>query len=384
MNDIEQKLRELRRRLHDIPERSGGEVQTKAELIRFLKANTALDIVDRGGWFYATPADGSPAAPAEGTSSTPADGSPAGLGVAIRADMDAVTGADGKPYHGCGHDGHCAVLAGCALLYDALRREGKALDKSVYFLFQPEEETGAGAQKCRELFDLERIGAIYGMHNIPGQPAATPLLIRGVFACASRGLTLNFAGRQSHAAYPEDGINPAFAIAELISGWEQLTRADRYSGLTLATIVNVRVGTRAFGVSAGDGELSVTLRAHNGSDLDALEAALIARARELCFKQGLTLDWQRFDVFPETRNDDALYERAASALDAAGIRYKQLDEPFRWSEDFGVYQKERPGLFLGVGAGEDAAPLHTPQYEWNDGITLAASRILLTAAGILV
>ncbi|HIS31230.1 MAG TPA: hypothetical protein IAB44_06750 [Candidatus Limivivens intestinipullorum] len=36
----------------------------------------------------------------------------------------------------------------------------------------------------------------------------TVLLRDGVFSCASLGLTIRILGRQSHAAYPEQGRNP--------------------------------------------------------------------------------------------------------------------------------------------------------------------------------
>lgn len=43
-------------------------------------------------------------------------------------------------------------------------------------------------------------------------------------------------------------------------------------------------------------------------------------------------------------------------------------EPFRWSENFGYYLKKTRGAFFGVGCGAGHAGLHTPEYEFNDGI----------------
>ena len=51
---------------------------------------------------------------------------------------------------------------------------------------------------------------------------------------------------------------------------------------------------------------------------------------------------------------------------------KTLAEPMRWSEDFGWYLKDAPGMFFGVGSGTDAPGLHTEAYEFDDGLIAPA------------
>ena len=97
MKETIDKALSLREKLHRIPEASGCETETKKTLLDFLKAASDLEIVDCGKWFYAAHRE----AAAEES-------------IALRADMDAVMGADGKPYHGCGHDGHMSVMAALA------------------------------------------------------------------------------------------------------------------------------------------------------------------------------------------------------------------------------------------------------------------------------
>ncbi len=98
--EITRKALQLRRQLHDMPEKAFCEVQTKGTLIRFLTENTNLEVADRGSWFFAC------------KKATHATGRTA---VALRADMDAVCGKDGVYGHYCGHDGHSSILAGLAL-----------------------------------------------------------------------------------------------------------------------------------------------------------------------------------------------------------------------------------------------------------------------------
>ena len=49
-----------------------------------------------------------------------------------------------------------------------------------------------------------------------------------------------------------------------------------------------------------------------------------------------------------------------------------LNEPMRWSEDYGWYLKRVPGLYFGIGDGEDAPGLHTDLFRFDDGLIPAA------------
>ena len=189
--DAAKKLREA---LHLIPEPSGQEVKTRTALMEYLKSSSDLEIHDCGKWFYAAHREG--------------ENLPS---IAFRADMDAVSGTDGL-YHGCGHDGHCSVMASLAAW-----TSGKSFGKNIFFLFQHAEETGDGGSECLPFFDMEKIDAIFGFHNCPGFPAGSVLMLNDTFACASKGLILAFSGTQSHAAYPENGVNPIFPMSAFFS-----------------------------------------------------------------------------------------------------------------------------------------------------------------------
>ena len=155
----------LRAQLHACAEVSGREVVTKHTLLTFLREHTSLELHELAGGFYAAHRE------PEGTKPT----------VALRADYDALATPEGGAAHLCGHDGHAAALCGVALML-----EGQSIGRSVFLLFQGAEETGAGAALCCELFDREKVGEIYGAHNLPGFPFGAVLTRAGTFACASR------------------------------------------------------------------------------------------------------------------------------------------------------------------------------------------------------
>ena len=51
--DIFVKTLKLRHQLHQNPELSGEEVETRKRIKKFLQDNSNLEIVDKGLWFYA-------------------------------------------------------------------------------------------------------------------------------------------------------------------------------------------------------------------------------------------------------------------------------------------------------------------------------------------
>ena len=333
---------ELRHALHQCPEISGQEEKTKALLQDFLRTHTTLEIEPCGDGFYAAHREEHAAKPS----------------VALRADYDALATPDGGAAHLCGHDGHAASL--CAV---ALMLEGKKLGRNVFLLFQPAEETGAGAYPCCELFEKESVGEIYGAHNLPGFPEGAVFTRPGTFACASRGVTLRFQGAPTHAAYPENGKNPALAVGKLLCALPELASPDHYTGMTLCTVIGAELGEKAFGAACAQAEVWLTLRAEHNADLEKLRTSVLGCAKALCEEAELGFSFEEQDVFPATENNAAC---AQKVLTLCGGR--TLDVPMRWSEDFGHYLLRVPGAFFGIGAGENHAPLHTAHYEYPDSL----------------
>ena len=346
----------LRHDLHRHPELSLREHETMARLQGFLRHHTTLQVVERDGWFYAVKPGKNPHLPP----------------IAFRADMDALPIAEGidLPYgsvcdgvsHKCGHDGHSAALCGLALTL-----ERQAPDRTVYLIFQGAEEIGQGAERCAALLREAGIGEIYAFHNLGGYPEGTVIYRRGLTQPASEGLSIVLHGRQSHASAPESGVNPAEAISRLALYSQELL-ALPHDGMVLCTITGIRVGTGDFGISAGDGEIRMTLRAQRESEMKALEGQILQYAERLARQQGMTMTHQICDYFPETRNHDSCLDRVIRAAGELGIPCREMDRLWRASEDFGYYTKACPGAIFYVGNGEDYPPLHTREYNFNDHI----------------
>ena len=236
-----QLIQDLRHALHQCPEISGQEVRTKALLQQFFARTRRLN--------------SSPAARASMRRTGRKNASkPA---IALRADYDALATLDGGAAHLCGHDGHAASL--CAV---GLMLEGKIVGRNVFLLFQPAEETGAGAAPCCELFQKEAVSEIYGAHNLPGFPEGEIYTRPGTFACASRGGDAPVSGAPTHAAYPENRKNPALAVGKLLCALPELASPAHFAGMTLCTVIGAELGEKSVrrGMRTGGGLADAAVR----------------------------------------------------------------------------------------------------------------------------
>ncbi|MBZ9686125.1 amidohydrolase [Clostridium estertheticum] len=350
---------DLRHKLHKNAEISGNENKTMEILIDFLRNNTKFTIVMKDGYFIAKKIVCEDA-----------------MNIAFRADMDAITmteitdieykSKNPTAAHKCGHDGHCAILAGLALEIE----ESPLNNKNIFLIFQPSEEVGEGARKIvQDAFLVEnKIDEIYSLHNIPGYKRGSVLYKKDVFACASKGIIIALKGKPSHAAYPEYGINPSYAAADIINFLNNSTKSNIYSGMVLCTIVNINIGERTFGTAAASGEILLTLRGENEADLMSLQNHILKFVEQCCIEHKIHFKISFSDEFPETRNNEECINKIIEVCKNNDYSYEELQCPFRWSEDFGYYLKNVKGAMFGLGDGKLQPQLHTANYDFPDSI----------------
>ncbi len=287
--------------------------------------------------------------------------------LAFRADTDALPGG-----HLCGHDGHTAIM-----LHFARKVAEAARRYHIMLIFQPEEETGMGARKIIDSGIMQRydIRGIFGLHNLPGFAKGAVVMCRHTFAAASTGVIYILEGRQTHASTPEKGLSPALAAAEVMQRVLALN-GDNYAlhDFRQTTLICCRIGNEEFGVSAGRGEVMFTLRAFTNDAMEQLQAEVDAIVVEVVQRRGLRLTKQLREPFHATENNTPLVDQLQTIFRQQGLAVRMLEQPFRWSEDFAEYLLCYPGLFLGIGIGDGARPLHDPEYQFpTDVIGQAAN-----------
>lgn len=342
------KIISLRHLLHSSPETSNHEVHTREIIKNFISENMPeYEIHDEGGWLYCLK-----------------DFKEGRKTIVLRADHDAILNSSGAPFHGCGHDGHTAILLGAML-------ENENVDKNIIYLFQAAEENGAGAPMCAPLFKKYKIDEVYGLHNMPGLKKNVVYYRPETVMCASVGYRISLKGVQSHASEPEKGLNPVYELAKFAESIEPLSKFYGYkpfkfkdysfTNLAMITIINLNVGSLNFGISPANGEISLTMRAAKEKELKILETYVRNYFDRL--KDKFEVHIEEFDRFDENYSDPKLVEETIKRID--GLEY--LPEPIRASEDFGFYKQFAPCMFFFIGMG-DCPSLHNDLYQFDDCI----------------
>lgn len=369
-----------RRELHRAPELSGEEVKT---------AQKVCDMAQRWGADRILTGLGGHGA------AVIFEGAQLGPKVMIRAELDALPIAEISPAghrsqmpgiaHLCGHDGHSAILAA---LTRALSRK-RPNRGQVILLFQPAEETGAGAQAVLDdpqCVDIKP-DMIFALHNMPGLPFGSASLIEGPVACASRGMRIALTGKTAHASMPETGQSPMVAVATIMQEIAALgqgrdtgkTRPE--AGFSMATITHARMGAAAFGIAPGAAEIFATLRSLSDADMGELvmQAEAICRKAAEADRLGLQIKYE--DVFAASVNHPLATVALRAALLACEIPACNLNDPhgqpMRASEDFGRFNALAPSALFLLGAGETHASLHNPNYDFPDDLIAIGASIFI-------
>ncbi|WP_339869836.1 amidohydrolase [uncultured Algoriphagus sp.] len=350
-------LLNLRQLLHQTPEIAGEESATAEKILAFF-ANLQPDqtIQNLGGTGLAFIFKGK---------------NP-GKRILFRAELDALPIQEtGDPSyksltagnaHLCGHDGHMTIICG---LGEKLANKRPDYGE-VVLLFQPAEETGEGARRILDDPQYKQIKPDYAfaLHNLPGFPLHQIVTRKGTFAAGSTGLTITLTGKTSHAAHPEAGINPSQAIAHLIKTLPALP--STLKNFALVTVIHAEIGSLAFGTSAGKASLSVTIRAFDQGDLEDLIARVKAEAMGIAKLEKLGVEFSLVESFAVSKNNPQAAEIAENAMRQLDFNIIKKPDPFRWSEDFGLFSQSCPSYLFGLGSGENCPQLHEPTYDFPD------------------
>ncbi|MCP1144469.1 hypothetical protein [Lysinibacillus endophyticus] len=81
-----------------------------------------------------------------------------------------------------------------------------------------------------------------------GLPYKSVGIMDGTIMCASKGMTIHFKGIPTHASQPETGINPSFAIGNILGAIPKFTSPEKNKGLILCTVIQINVGKKLLGL----------------------------------------------------------------------------------------------------------------------------------------
>ncbi|MGA7088479.1 MAG: M20 family metallopeptidase [Candidatus Dormiibacterota bacterium] len=374
-----------RRRLHRQPELSGHERQTArfiAERLQQLGLSPRL-LLD----------DTAVAVDLQGERGS-------GRVLLLRADSDALPiqerGED-RPYrsevlgvmHACGHDGHVAIALGTTEL---LLRHRDQFSGSVRVIFQPAEETAAGAEPmiAAGVMESPTVQAALGLHLWSGQRAGLVGVRDGAIFASADEFALEVRGRGGHGALPHQALDPVPIASLIVLALQTLvSRETSPFRSTVVTIGTIQAG-QAFNVIPETVSLSGTVRAFTDEDRERLLRRIAELAQGIAAAFGATASMELKAGCPPVVCDPAMSDLVRRAVkESSGVELIE-PEPLTVGDDVGLFLQRVPGCYFLLGAGDPAsgvsAPHHHPDFDIDEsclpiGVEVLARAALIYLAG---
>ena len=360
-----------RRQLHSQPE-TGFEVHQTAELVAKLLTSFGLEVHTGIGQ------TGIVAVLTNGESN---------LAIGLRADMDALqiqehntfdhrSKYDGK-MHACGHDGHSSMLLGAAKHLS----ENRNFNGTIYFIFQPNEEHGLGAQAMIDdgLFERFPMQSIFGIHNMPGMEAGRLSMRSGPVMASEDNFVITIKGRGGHASQPHHHIDPIVIGAEIIMALPTIV-SRTISPEQQAVVSVTEIDTDgAVNVIPSNVIIKGDCRCFGDEVRGQIETQMGQLVKGICRAHGAQHEYEYIRLFHSTINDEeqtiAAYNAAVEAVGEGNV--EKNCKPLTISEDFSSMLRVKAGCYIFIGNGIDSVGgcmLHNPNYDFNDNISATGVR----------
>ncbi len=260
--------------------------------------------------------------------------------------------------HACGHDIHMTILLG--LIEKVVTNN---IDENILFLFQPAEEGMGGATRIlnTKILDRFQISEVYALHVNGGMTTGEIASKTGIFFANTQEIEVIFKGKSAHVAFAEKGINALTAGAEFyLEIQEEIKRIFPIGKPVICAFGKMYAGVVMNAVPA-ECRLEGTFRAYTNDDHKTLKTLIENVKTKIAKKHGINAEIICKAYYKEVVNNEILLEKLKEKALDMQIEFRETDKVFT-GEDFGFFTEKYKGLLFWLGAGNNNADLHSPQF----------------------
>lgn len=305
-----------------------------------------------------------------------------GKTLAIRSELDALpidedADLDFKSIiknkmHACGHDVHSANLLGTGFILNELKDEFSGM---VKLIFQPAEETGAGARHMIEAGALEnpKVDAIFGLHTVPENLGNISYGF-GEQTAYTEFFEIEIIGKSSHSARPQEGIDAILVGSNIVTSINSII-SKFVSPFDNATItIGTFEGGKSENIIADRVKLSGMIRATSLESKNTIKDRIKKIVTNQCHAMEAESNINFIDGYPAVINNCEFTGYFASVAESFRDNYEEskvnlyeVRNPILAAEDFGFYSRLVPACYISIGGG-NFAPQHNPKFMVDEDI----------------
>lgn len=302
----------------------------------------------------------------------------------FRADIDAlpiheVNEVDYKSQndhvmHACGHDGHTTALLLFIKRMKEVHDQGN-LKHNCVFIFQPSEESNAGANRLIKAWDnLPDFDAIFGIHLMPDELEGTAHYRDDELTASANEFHFTVDGTSAHVAQKHQGRSALEAIVKIANEVSNIQQFH-LDGLNRNIIHMGELDAgEAINTVPSKASLRGTIRTYEEADLSIIKAqmAKIKEASELLY--GVKTDLAYNSGYPAVRNNGSLKPLVEKSLEDALLNLNDKDKPYLFGEDFSFYSEIAPTYFVFIGSRNIeqgfVTGLHTNTFNFDERVLI--------------
>lgn len=327
-------------------------------------------------------------------------GAKPGPTVLLRADMDALavtedTGLDFAStngyMHACGHDLHMAMGVGAARL---LHNNRESLNGDVLLFFQSGEEGHGGADLMIERRMHLNSGSLpiaaYGIHVFSVATSGLFSSKPGPLMASAGDMIVKFQGRSGHGSMPWTGKDPITPMVQAIAGIQSLiTKSFSAFDQVIVNVGWINAGDQhTTNVMPETASFGATIRTFSSPHFERVREELKVLMNAVAESYGVSAQVEFLPASRVLNNHADNVERVRKVIQTGfgEDRYETMLHPITGGEDFATILEHMPGAFIFLGAADPQVPMaewesnHSNKARFNDDVLPDGAAVLAAMA----